>query len=125
MISTVERIQLLAQACALPYVEKWIGKITAQDLATWLVAELGSTTALDDFHPHGPIQSKAIAPTDILHIVSGNTPHAAVQSLIRGLLLGSHNTFKLPFSGLPEFTECTEGMPSPLNELIEIHDTLT
>lgn len=125
MISTAERIQLLAQACALPCVEKWIGKITAHDLETWLAAELGSTTALDDFHPHGPIQSKAIAPIDILHIVSGNTPHAAVQSLIRGLLLGSHNTFKIPSSGLPEFIECTGVIPSPLNELIEIHDTLT
>ena len=125
MTSTAERIQLLAEACALSCVEKWIGKITARDLKTWLAAELGSATALDDFRPHGPIQSKAMAPKDILHILSGNTPHAAIQSLIRGLLLGSHNTFKIPSSGLPEFIECTEGIPAPLNQLIEIHDTLT
>lgn len=125
MITTHDRIQFLAQACALPCVEKWLGKITAQDLKTWLGTELGSDSALDDFQSHGPIQTKALAPKHILHILSGNTPHAALQSLIRGLLLGSHNTFKTPSTGLPAFTECITGFPRPLSELIDIPQTIT
>ena len=125
MISTHDRIQLLAEASALPYVEALMGKITAHDLSLWLEAELGNPNALDGFHPHGDLLSKAYAPKYILHIVSGNTPHAAIQSIIRGLLLGSHNIIKLPSAGLPELSESIQQFPSELKGLIETHDELT
>ena len=124
MISSHDRIQLLAEVCALPSAAKWLGNITAQDLHAWLEAELGSDAALDDFQAHGPIQSKAIAPTHILHIVSGNTPHAALQSLIRGLLLGSSNTFKIPSAGLADFSECVSALPDALNNLVRLTQSI-
>ena len=125
MITTNERIQLLAEACALPCVEALMGEITAHDLSLWLEAELGNPSALDSFNPHGDLLSRAYAPECILHIVSGNTAHAAIQSVIRGLLLGSHNIIKLPSVGLPAFSECMLQFPANLKELIETHDTLT
>jgi len=125
MITTHDRIQLLAEACALPCVEALMGKVTAHDLSLWLEAELGNPSALDDFHPHGDLLSRAYAPEFILHVVSGNSPHAAIQSVIRGLLLGSHNIIKLPSAGLPEFSDCIIQFPANLKELIETHHTLT
>lgn len=125
MISTPERIQLLAEACALPCVAKWLGAVTAGDLQEWLAAELGSAAALDDFQPHGRIRSKAVAPTHILHILSGNTPHAAFQSLVRALVLGSHSTFKIPSGGLADFTDCLPQFPPALADKIEITPSIS
>ncbi len=124
MISTPERIQLLTEACSHQEVQRWTGCITSDDLNAWLSSELGSALALDKFLPHGPLHSKAIAPKCILHIVSGNTPHAAFQSIIRGLLIGSHNIVKIPATGLHPFTDALEHFPKPLRELIETHNTL-
>ncbi|MCP5535686.1 MAG: hypothetical protein H7A51_05550 [Akkermansiaceae bacterium] len=124
-MTTDDRIQLLADACALPCVENLLGKVTACDLSAWIAAELGKVSALDAFRPHGPLHSKAIAPGNILHIVSGNTPHAAIQSIIRGLLLGSHNIIKLPSTGLSGLTGCIDRFPVDLQTLIETHDSLT
>lgn len=122
---THDRIQLLAQACAQPCVEKLMGKISETNLSDWVKAELGHLDALDQFHSHGPLQSKAIPPLNILHIVSGNTPHSALQSIIRGIVLGSTNTIKLPSNGLPELLECLQGFPEQLKALIETYKKLT
>ena len=124
MIATPERIQLLSEACSHQEVEQWTGSITADDLTAWLKSELGSELALDEFLPHGPLQSKATAPACILHIVSGNTPHAAFQSLIRGLLIGSHNIVKIPSEGLDAFTSALTYLSQPLRDLVEIHTAL-
>ncbi|MGB2560616.1 MAG: acyl-CoA reductase [Akkermansiaceae bacterium] len=124
MTSSKERIQLLFQVCSLDEVSKWLGKVSSEDLSTWLISELGSDVILDDFQPHGPLLSKAIAPQNILHIVSGNTPHAAFQSLIRGLLIGSHNVIKTPSSGLPELTDAIPLFPEALRKMIEVHTSL-
>lgn len=125
MSLTEDRIQLLAQACSLDEVRKWTGNISSGDLRAWLESELGSATILDEFHPHGPLLSKAIAPETILHIVSGNTAHAAFQSLIRGLLIGSHNLVKVPSAGLPELTDAIPLFPDALRQMIEIHTSLS
>ncbi len=102
-----------------------LGKINADDLSTWLAAELGHQDALDQFIPHGPLLSKASAPATILHIVSGNTPHAALQSLLRGFLLGSANVIKLPSSGLPDLAGWIEQLPNELRAMVETTDKLT
>jgi len=81
---------------------------------------LGRADALDSFASHGSILSKAIAPAHLLHIVSGNTPHAAIQSLLRGLLLGSANTVKLPSTGLPELSAWVAQFPESLKNLITL-----
>jgi len=124
MIPTSERIQFIAAACSHEDIQQWTGPITVNDLNAWLNSELGNEFALDQFIPHGPLQSKAIAPKCVLHIVSGNTPHAAFQSLIRGLLIGSHNIVKIPSAGLDPFTNALKHFPEALGELIEIHTTL-
>jgi len=124
MTTTQERIQLIAEACSHDEIQQWTGDITAHDLHAWVTNELGSNMALDAFLAHGPLQSKAIAPACILHIVSGNTAHAAFQSLIRGLLIGSHNVVKIPSAGLAEFTDALEPFPDALRELIEIRSSL-
>lgn len=124
MTTTQERILLLTEACSHHEIQQWTGAITAHDLHTWVSSELGSNMALDAFLAHGPLQSKAIAPPCILHIVSGNTAHAAFQSIIRGLLIGSHNVVKLPSAGLAKLTNALKHFPSALRELIEIRSSL-
>lgn len=61
----------------------------------------------------------AILPKTLLHIISGNTPHAAYQSLLNGLLLGAKNLLKLPSHSLLDFK-----IPPSLIPLIETSRTL-
>lgn len=42
-------------------------------------------------------------PNYLVHILSGNTPHAAYQSLLNGLILGAKNRIKLPSHALLDF----------------------
>lgn len=58
-------------------------------------------------------------PKTIVHIISGNTPHAAYQSLLNGLLLGAQNLLKLPSQALLDFQ-----IPPSLDPLIQISRTL-
>ena len=124
MIHTRQRIQLLANASQHPVFSHLMGQLTENDLSVWLESELGNIEALDSFTPHGSIQSKAYPPANILHIVSGNTPHAAIQSLLRGLLLGSHNTIKLPSEGLPDLTTWVESLPTELTDLMTLTENI-
>jgi hypothetical protein len=124
MTCTQERIQLLADASKHPAFAQLVGELCEADICSWLVAELGNADALDHFSPHENIYSKAVAPKHILHIVSGNTPHAAFQSLLRGLLLGSHNTIKLPSAGLPDLVSWIASLPEKLNYLITASNDL-
>lgn len=98
----------------------FLGAITSDDIIGLVVAELGHADALDRFVPHAGHQARAIAPQVILHIFSGNTPAAALQSLIRGLLLGSHNLCKLPSAGLPEVAEFISALPPELAANVEV-----
>ena len=102
-----------------------LGPTSAADLLGWLEAELGHAQALDHWVAHGSSQSKALAPTTIAHVVSGNTPHAALQSLIGGLLLGSRNLVKLPRGGLLEIEEFIARLPSEMQTSVETAEVLT
>lgn len=102
----------------------FLGRTTAEDLLELVRLELGHQAALDDFVPRGRDFARAIAPRKILHIVSGNTPAAGLQSLIRGLLLGSHNFAKLPAAGLPEMAQFREALPRELAEHVELSTEL-
>ena len=94
-MNTRERAEHLARA-AQNFVSL-LGKISADDLLEVVRCELGHEAALDDFQKFAAHFSKAQSPETILHIISGNTPHAGLQSLIRGLLVGARRNFcKLP-----------------------------
>ncbi|MBW0000556.1 MAG: hypothetical protein JO015_15770 [Verrucomicrobia bacterium] len=58
-------------------------------LAQWVDAELGPGALSEDTIPYGGRRRRLQPLSPILHVVSGNTPHAAVQSLVRGLVTGA------------------------------------
>jgi hypothetical protein len=121
-LSSAERAEGLAQAAA--GFAPWLGPVSAEDLLGLIRAELGHEAILDDFQTHGGHFAKAAGPDVILHVVSGNTPHAGLQSLLRGLLLGSHNLCKLPAGGLPEITAFRDALPPELAPRVELSETL-
>ncbi|MFZ4774752.1 MAG: acyl-CoA reductase [Terrimicrobiaceae bacterium] len=98
---------------------------TARDLVECVRLELGHEEILDGFQPYGGHLSMAVAPRTILHILSGNTPHAAFQTLLRGLLLGSHNLVKFPSCGLGEMERFAEWLPPGLASKMECSRQLT
>jgi hypothetical protein len=117
MNATRLRIGLLAaEAAAL---EPWLGPVTADNLADWLADELGHPDALDSWVRRGPIHSRAVPLSPLLHIISGNTPHAGFQSLVRGLLLGGRQRVKLPSAGLPALETWIANLPPGLAGMIE------
>ena len=102
-----------------------LGPTSAADLLAWVASELGDANALDAWIVHGEAKTKAIAPRMILHVVSGNTPHAALQSIIGGLLLGSQNLVKLPATGLIEVDEFVSRLPESLGAMVALSGKLT
>ncbi len=121
-MTTRERANHLARAATqFPL----LGETTPEILMTLVEAELGHAAALDDFVPRGAHLARAVAPETILHIVSGNTPAAGLQSLIRGLLLGSRNLCKIPSAGLPELAQFQRVLPPALGSLVEISTDLS
>lgn len=101
----------------------WTGAFDEADLLGLLEAQLGSAEALDAWIPRGDTRCRAFPRSPLLHVVSGNTPHAAFQSVFRGLLVGARNRVKLPSAGLPEFEEWAATLPAPLARLLEVrHD---
>jgi len=121
-MTTPERAHALAAACR--DFRRLLGPASPEVFLEWLRLELGHESALDGFQPIGAQYLRAIAPPVVLHIVSGNTPHAALQSLIRGLLLGSHNLCKLPGAGLPEAEAFAAALPPALRSRVEFSATL-
>jgi hypothetical protein len=116
-----ERATLIATAAArFP----WFGETSATDLLELITAELGDPQVLETFRWHGSHLSRAVAPPVILHIVGGNTPMAGLQSLIRGLLLGSHNLCKLPAIGLSELTQFREALAPALAAKVDVSSHL-
>ncbi len=96
----------------------FIGPVTTESLVALATAELGHPEALDRFVPYGSHQSRALAPRTILHILSSNTPAAAIQTLMRGLLLGSKNLCKLPSRGMKAINQFIAALPSALQDAI-------
>ncbi len=107
-MNTIERVNALSLATG----------INEDDLIGVIQKELGHPNALDEFIPYGNIHARAFAVSPILHIVAGNTPEAAIQSLTRGLLVGAHNFVKLPKNGLDGFDSFMMKLPSELVNLI-------
>lgn len=119
--STALRAERLAAAAArFPM----LGPVTAGDLLALVERELGHAGALDGFQPYAGHLARALPPACILHVVSGNTPHAALQSLLRGLLLGARNRVKLPSRGLPALGEFCAALPPELAVRVETATTL-
>lgn len=110
-------ITALAQAA--PIFSSWTGSYDADTLSKWIALEFGAPDALENPQAYGKgIRTRVITPKTIVHILSGNTPHAAWQSLLRGLLLGAHNLLKLPTNGLLDFEGKIAELPSALREKI-------
>jgi len=121
-MNTIDRAAAIADA-AQPF-RSVLGPVAAEDLLAWLGAELGNREALDRWVGHGPGKAKAVAPRTILHVVAGNTPHAALQSLIGGLLLGSGNLVKLPRGGIIEVDEFVSRLPDALRATVVVSEDL-
>ncbi|MEM7145445.1 MAG: acyl-CoA reductase [Verrucomicrobiota bacterium] len=120
---TADRAQALANAAA--SFADFLGPLTADDLTALVTRELGHPDILDDFQPHGSIKAKAVPPEITLHIISGNTPHAGLQSLLRALLIGSpKNCCKIPATGLPEIAAFKNKLPLELANTITIESEL-
>jgi hypothetical protein len=92
----------------------WLGDLTAESILRWIELELGDLLREGEPSAYGQQHCFARPLTPILHVVSGNTPHAALQSLIRGIIVGAENWVKLPRGGLPEVDEFSLRLPSAL-----------
>jgi hypothetical protein len=120
-MNTAERAAALAEVAEnFPL----LGKVTADDLVDVVRLELGHPEILDGFRPYAGHFSRAIANDPILHVISGNTPHAGLQSLIRGMLLGTMNFVKLPANGLREVEEFAKMLPSWLKDRLSLSTKL-
>ena len=114
-MNTADRATALARAAEFFAL---LGPTTADDLLDVVRLELGHPEILDGFRPYAGGFSRAVPNDPILHVISGNTPHAGLQSLIRGLLLGAHNFVKLPSSGLREIEDFIKLLPPSLAEMV-------
>jgi hypothetical protein len=119
--STAVRARALAKASvAFPF----LGKLTTRGLLNLVAAELGHAKVLDQFVPQGRRFIRAITPQRILHVLSGNTPAAALQTILRGLLLGSENLCKLPAGGIREARAFRSRLPRALAERLHFSEAL-
>jgi len=81
--------------------ERWVGCYDEAALKTWLDLELGDRRRLEQW-----VDGSRVVPRGpVLHVVSGNTEHAAFQSVFRSILLGCVSWVKVPSAGLLEFEQ--------------------
>jgi len=92
----------------------WLGDLTPSSIQRWIGLELGTLLDANTPQIYGDHHCSARALSPILHVVSGNTPHAGIQSLTRGILVGGTNRVKLPRQGLPEFDHFVRLLPAEL-----------
>jgi limonene-1,2-epoxide hydrolase len=110
-MKTAERAAILASvAKSFPL----LGPVTPDQLIDLVRLELGHAEILDGFRPYAGGFSRAVPNDPLLHVISSNTPHAGLQSLIRGLLLGAQNFVKLPSGGLREVEDFIKLLPPSL-----------
>ena len=102
----------------------FLGECTARGLLALIASELGDAKAFDQFVPHGRRAARALAPRRILHVLSANTPAAALQTILRGLLIGSENLCKLPAHGIREVRQFRALLPKPLAERLHLSEEL-
>jgi hypothetical protein len=106
-----ERIQAIAKSAqAFP----WLGEITPHFLSDWVARELGAQFATSSWAKYGDRFRRLVPYSPILHIVAGETPHAVLQSLVRGILVGAENWIKLPSTNLVEIHSFVESLPAEL-----------
>lgn len=115
-MTTRERALALAEAAA-RFPE--LCPPSADEMMAAIQGELGHEEALEGFQKYHGGFTQAIPARTILHIVSGNTPHAALQTMLRGLLLGSRNFVKFPSNGLGALEEFSSFLPAELAALLE------
>jgi hypothetical protein len=107
----LERVQAIAESAQrFP----WLGENTPQRLSSWVTRELGVEFATSSWAPYGGRFRRMIPCTPILHVVAGETPHAALQSLMRGILVGAENWIKLPSDDLVEVRSFVQSLPKEL-----------
>ncbi len=124
MMNTAERAKTLASYCQTTDIETYLGYFAAVDLVQWVTLELGHPDILDGFVEIHPDQkSKALPNGPILHILSGNSPHAGLQSLLRGILIGAENIIKLPSSGSQVIENWIDNLPTELESLVKVIPT--
>jgi Acyl-CoA reductase (LuxC) len=92
----------------------WLGDLTPSSISRWIELELGKLLEASVPQAYDDCHCFAQALNPILHVVSGNTPHAGIQSLIRGILVGAKNRIKLPRQGLPELDQFVRLLPEEL-----------
>lgn len=95
----------------------WLGRLTVKAVREWIVLELGDPPLMPQRYGRHQVVATPYSP--ILHIVSGNTPHAALQTLIRGILVGGENLVKIPSNGLPEVERFVGLLPKPIQPMID------
>src|SRR5215831_12709802 len=93
---------------------QWLSNLTPSAIRRWIELELGSLLDANTPRVYGDHHCSAQPLSPILHVVSGNTPHAGIQSLTRGILVGAKNQVKLPRQGLPEFDRFVRLLPAEL-----------
>lgn len=113
MKTVAERIAFLLSEREI--LERWVGKYDEPSLKRWLDAELGDRRRLETWIEG----SRVVARAPVLHVVSGNTEHAAFQSVFRAILLGCRSWVKVPAAGLPEFEAFAAGI-----DLLEVRREL-
>lgn len=86
--------------------EKWLGGYDEVSLRNWMSAEIGDAGRLEKFVDG----TRVVAREPVLHVVSGNTEHAAFQSVFRAILMGCRSWVKVPSAGLPEFEKWAAGV---------------
>jgi hypothetical protein len=110
------RIEAVAKAAAqFP----WLGDLSPAAIAQWIELELGDLLKSPELHRYGAKHCSVRPLTPILHVVSGNTPHAALQSLVRALLVGAENWIKLPSAGLEQVEEFVRALPEYMHPELE------
>jgi len=106
-----DRAQAIAQSAkSVP----WLGEITPQLLSDWVARELGVGFATSSWAHYGNRLRQLVPCSPILHIVSGETPHAAIQSLVRGILVGAENWLKMPSTDLADVHTLVNALPKEL-----------
>ncbi len=71
------------------------GAINYESLGELLDRELGNRRVLDEFCLRGRVQTRAIAPRQLVHFLAGNVPMPGIVSICCGLLLRTANLVKV------------------------------
>jgi Acyl-CoA reductase (LuxC) len=116
-MNLLERVQAIAESAQ---GFRWLGEITPQLLRDWVTRELGAEFETSSWAPYGGRYRRLIPCTPILHVVAGETPHAALQSLMRGILVGAENWIKLPSNDLVEVRGFVELLPKELQPSLSL-----